>query len=99
MKSKVSFVIVGDEVMKTDVISQPIGDELPDGTRYLGEVIINEEQVRRQAREYGVSEAQELARVVAHGVLHLLGYEDETPEKRAQMKAIEDAVVREVSQP
>ena len=87
---QISFVIVNDSVMKTDVISQPINDELPNGVKYLGEVMINEGQVKRQAKEYGVSEAQEMARVVAHGVLHVLGYTDETEENRGVMKAIED---------
>lgn len=96
MNLRVSFVIVNDQVMKTDVISQPINEELPDGTRYLGEVMINEEQVKRQAKEYGVGKDEELARVVAHGVLHLLGYRDESTQDKAKMTAIEDSIVRRV---
>lgn len=94
--TKVSFVITDDSTMDTDVISQLIDESLPDGTKYLGEIVVNEDQVRRQARGYGVSEAEEMARVVAHGVLHLLGYEDDTPEKREAMKAVEDSVVSKI---
>lgn len=97
MGCRISFVITDDSAMDTDVISQPINEELPNGTKYLGEVVVNEEQVKRQADEYSVSEEEEMARVVAHGVLHLLDYEDDTPENREAMKAIEDSVVREIS--
>ncbi len=95
MATKISFLVTdSDHNMKTDVISQPINEKLPDGTYYLGEVLINEKQVERQAKEYRVSKEEEMARVVAHGVLHLLGYKDELEEERRKMKAIEDAVVR-----
>lgn len=106
--SVVSFHLNRDDEMKalnkqvfdhdytTDVISFPMATPLPNNRDYLGEIVINQDQVARNAEEYGVSYAHELARVVAHGVLHLLGYEDDTPEKKARMSAIEDAVVREV---
>ena len=63
--------------------------------KMAGEIIINEDEVRRNAREYNVSFEQEMARVVAHGVLHVYGYEDDTDKKRQAMKAIEDIVVQE----
>ncbi|NTV30817.1 rRNA maturation RNase YbeY [candidate division WWE3 bacterium] len=87
---------VFDHDFTTDVISFPMATPLPNNQDYLGEIVVNQDQVKRNAEEFGVSYAQELARVVAHGVLHLLGYEDDTPEKKAKMTAIEDAVVREV---
>jgi rRNA maturation RNase YbeY len=58
----------------TNVISfncnQP---QLPDEPRLLGEVYISRDRARAQAREYGVSYASELRRLVLHGLLHLLG--------------------------
>lgn len=59
----------------------------------VGEIVVNEDEVRRNAEAFGVSFEQEMARVVAHGVLHVYGYQDDTKEGKAAMKAIEDVVV------
>ncbi|OQX87851.1 rRNA maturation RNase YbeY [candidate division KSB1 bacterium 4484_87] len=55
-----------------------------------GEVYANIEQVRRQAKDYETSPENELVRVICHGVLHLVGYDDATPEQRAYMREKED---------
>ena len=58
----------------TDVISfNNDGPQLPGEPRLLGEVYISRDRAREQAREYGVSYASELRRLVLHGLLHLLG--------------------------
>ena len=46
---------------------------LPREPRLLGEVYISRARAREQAREYGVSYASELRRLVLHGLLHLIG--------------------------
>ena len=43
------------------------------GPRVLGEVYVSRDQARLQAREYGVSYASELRRLVLHGLLHVMG--------------------------
>jgi probable rRNA maturation factor len=45
----------------------------------LGEVLISPQQAGRQARRRRKPVVEEVAFLAAHGVLHLLGYEDETP--------------------
>lgn len=57
----------------TDVLSFNLNQELPDGTYYLGDVIVNSDQATRQAAEYGNDMEHEIAQLVEHGVLHLLG--------------------------
>ncbi|OGC70426.1 rRNA maturation RNase YbeY [candidate division WWE3 bacterium RIFOXYC1_FULL_39_7] len=57
----------------TDVLSFNIDQELEHGKYYLGDVIVNVEQAERQAGEYGNTLEQEIAALVEHGVLHLLG--------------------------
>ena len=64
----------------TDVLSFPDGDELPSGSRLLGEVAISLDTARRQAQELGHSELRELTELTLHGVLHLLGYDHESDE-------------------
>ena len=46
---------------------------LPGETRLLGEVYVSRDRARAQARDYGVSYASELRRLVLHGLFHLLG--------------------------
>ena len=56
----------------TDVISFALHDP---GEPVLGDVYLGGEQARRQAREEGVSEAEELVRLAVHGTLHVLGWD------------------------
>ena len=94
----------------TDVLSFPMFDltpgELPDpemdadpgtGLVPLGDMVISWEHVAAQAKEYGHSNRRELAYLVVHSVLHLLGYDhlDEGVEK-ARMRAREEAILEEL---
>ena len=55
-----------------------------------GDLMISIDTVRANAQTFGVPFENELARVIIHGVLHLLGYGDKTPEEEANMHALED---------
>ncbi len=71
----------------TDVISFPL--EVDDS--FLdGEVYISEERAREQAELLGVDPIEELWRLVLHGLLHLLGYDDLTDENRRRMHALQE---------
>ena len=60
----------------------------------LGDVVICEAQARRQAEEYGHSLRREFAFLVAHSMLHLLGYDHMTPEEAAVMEAKQEEVLQ-----
>lgn len=79
----------------TDVLSFGSDDDdtLPDGTRLLGDIIISLERATEQAGEYGHSYEREVAFLVVHGVLHLLGYDHEEDEQRREMRAREEGVL------
>jgi probable rRNA maturation factor len=57
----------------------------PDGLRHLGEVLISLPRAREQARAYGHPLRHELSILVAHGFLHLLGYDDQQPADKKRM--------------
>ena len=63
----------------------------------LGDMVLSMERVAAQAKEYGHSKRRELAYLVTHSVLHLLGYDhlDEGPQKQ-QMRAREEAILAEL---
>lgn len=76
----------------TDVLSfsQREGDLLPeplDGTVVLGDIVISVPFARRQAERFGRDLEEELIFLSLHGLLHLLGYEDESPSASARMDA------------
>ena len=58
----------------------------PDGVTRLGEVIISYPQAVEQAKEQGHSPEREVALLVIHGILHLLGYDHEEPEEESKMR-------------
>jgi probable rRNA maturation factor len=70
----------------TDVLSFP----LESGRLLEGEIYVNLDRARAQAGEYGVSQANEIARLVIHGTLHLVGFDDTTAQKAKVMKVQED---------
>jgi len=72
----------------TDVLSFPLGDGPGKGVE--GEVYVNLDQARRQARRYRVTLKNEAARLVIHGVLHLLDYDDRLAREKREMSRLED---------
>ena len=63
----------------------------PGEPRYLGDIAVSLEAVERQAAEAGLAAKDELAHVVLHGVLHLLGYDHLNDADDAAMRAREEA--------
>ena len=80
---------------------QPPHDEgfvLPPGIpQPLGEIIVSLPQARRQAVDHGVSPDGELAHLVVHGALHLVGYDHVEPEETALMQAREREALESLS--
>lgn len=60
------------------------------GNTISGDLFISVDTVRENAEFYGVSFDDELNRVIVHGVLHLMGYDDHTDEEQKQMREKED---------
>lgn len=72
----------------TDIITFPSFENSVD--IISGEIYISIERVEENAKKYGHSFYQELSRVLVHGLLHLLGYKDETNEQKQIMRQRED---------
>ncbi len=64
--------------------------------RLLGEVYVCIPAVYRNCKRYSNSVLDELMFVIAHGMLHLLGYEDDTPQKRQQMFELQWELLNEL---
>ncbi|MCL2499367.1 MAG: rRNA maturation RNase YbeY [Defluviitaleaceae bacterium] len=75
---------------ETDVLSFP---GFP-GSPALGDIVICMEVAERQAREYGHTPERELAFLAVHGLLHLMGYDHDTPEEEKRMCAAQEEILR-----
>ena len=68
----------------------------PDGFLHLGEVVISYPQAARQAQENNTEIDKEVALLVIHGTLHLLGYDHDEPKREQEMRALEERILSEV---
>jgi probable rRNA maturation factor len=103
----IDVVFTEDEYMKelnaqfrgerdsTDVLAFYVGEEINRGAFFLGEIVVNLTCARKQAKEYKIPLVEEIARLVAHGALHLLGKGDSTFEERRDMSRIQEEIVRD----
>lgn len=87
----------------TDVLSFALNetseeepDFLEEETDILGDIVISLEQAALQSKEYGHTLERELGYLVAHGMLHLLGYDHEDEEERKVMRDKEEKIMTEV---
>lgn len=70
-----------------------------EGRLFLGSVVICRERAAQQAEEYGHSLQRELYYLAVHGLCHLLGYDHETEEDKAQMRAREETALTAMGLP
>lgn len=69
----------------------------PGAPQPLGEIIVSWPQAQQQAVEHGVSPERELAHLVVHGALHLVGYDHLGPEDTPRMQALEREALESLS--
>jgi probable rRNA maturation factor len=99
-----SFVLVDDRSIRrinkkflnhnyvTDVITFPLEQD-----EVNAEIYVNAQQARRQAKELGITVRNELTRLVVHGTLHAIGYDDSTKKSKKRMDSIQERYVSELS--
>ena len=96
-----SFSHEGEYYGRRDPTPEPLDHAdfvLPPGEQtMLGEVIISYPQARRQADQSRVAVDKELAHLLTHGILHLLGHDHAEPEEEAEMRREEDRILTMVA--
>ena len=87
-----------DLIPETPILAEENEEALDEEDRLLiGSIAICEKRAREQAEEYGHSFERELNFLAVHGVLHCLGYDHETDDMRAQMRAKEELVMKKMN--
>jgi probable rRNA maturation factor len=80
----------------TDVLSFPMRGGEPDTVEYpsLGDIYVSLDQAKRQAAEYRKEFEEEVALLVTHGLLHLLGYDHQNKNQQSVMREKEDTYLK-----
>lgn len=78
-----------DDPSTTDCISFPMDDDFDFGYRILGEVFVCPETAINYTNQKGGDPYEETSLYIIHGLLHLFGYDDLEPKKKAIMRRAE----------
>lgn len=76
-----------------DFIAQPGEMDMDQGRLFLGDIVISVPKAIEQAQTYGHSVERELAFLATHGLLHLLGYDHDVPEREEKMRKRQEEVL------
>ena len=79
------ILAVNREFLEHDYYTDIITFDYTTSTRVNGDIFISLDTVRSNAEQVGASYEQELHRIIIHGLLHLTGQADKTPETKAVM--------------
>ncbi len=77
-----------DHHYRTDVITFDLSES---NDEIAGDIFISIDRVKANAQEYQVQLIHELKRVMIHGVLHLIGYDDKNADQKLEMRKKEEA--------
>lgn len=94
----INYIFVDDETMLDinrrfighDYYTDHIGFDYSQGDALSGDIYISLDTVRSNSEQFGATQDEELRRIIIHGLLHLCGLRDKTPEERAEMQRAED---------
>ncbi|MDR2907974.1 MAG: rRNA maturation RNase YbeY [Bacteroidales bacterium] len=95
---EINFIFCGDEYLlklneqylNHDTFTDIITFDFVEGKTISGDIFISVDRMKENAKLFHVKQSDETHRLIAHGVLHLLGYKDKTPKDKKVMTAQEE---------
>lgn len=87
------ILVANRDYLQHDYYTDIITFDTSEGEVISGDMLISLDTVKSNAEGLGIDEAEELHRVMAHGVLHLCGYGDKTEAEANRMRSLEDAAL------
>ena len=81
---------INREFLQHDYLTDIITFNYCEGRKVSGDIFISLERVSENSISFDCSYIEETIRVVMHGILHLLGYNDHTEDEKSQMREMEN---------
>lgn len=78
----------------TDVLSFAWSEDGFSPGPYLGQIYICPNQIKRQAKDLGIAEKEEFARMLVHGLLHLAGHEHQEVKEAKKMFSLQESILK-----
>jgi len=92
--SDAEILRINQSYLKHDYYTDIITFDYSEGDKISGDLFISLETVKTNSEKFKTGFDEELRRVMIHGILHLCGYEDKTPEMKRIMREKEDDALR-----
>ena len=101
----INYIFVDDETILDinrrfighDYYTDHIGFDYSEADALSGDIYISLDTVRSNAELYDATFDEELRHIIIHGLLHLCGLRDKTPEERQQMQQAEDQALSQLT--
>jgi probable rRNA maturation factor len=95
---EITIVLVSDRRIAR-LHAEFLGDPAPtDVITFLhGEIVLSAETAQREARVRGIPTEHEVARYAVHGLLHLAGWTDDRPDASAEMRLMQEKILRQAA--
>ena len=90
------ILAVNQEFLQHDYYTDIITFDYTTRSRVNGDIYISLDTVQSNAEQEGTTFVHELHRIIIHGLLHLTGQGDKTPETKVEMTAKEDSALKKI---
>jgi rRNA maturation RNase YbeY len=88
------LLALNQKYLSHDTYTDIITFDYSEARQIRGDIFISVERIKENSENLNVCFEEELLRVMSHGVLHLLGYEDKVDKDKAQMRKKEDEKIK-----
>lgn len=88
--SDAHLITINRQYLQHDDYTDIITFDYCENKKVIGDIFISVDRIKENAEKFKVSFEAELHRVMIHGVLHLCGYKDKSPEDKKNMTRLED---------
>ena len=90
------MIKINKKHLNHNYLTDVLAFDYSENSQIQADVFISEEKVRTNAQEYSQEFSVELMRVMLHGLLHLCGHKDKTPEQQNRIRELEEKYLNQL---